>query len=83
MSRLIRVFSRQTKATPTDALAYFGPPDRFAEADEVHIDCTFTYDKPMAERLAEQRRMVAPRLIGDPSPPYSPKRNLHRTGWRQ
>ncbi len=35
MRRIIRVFPRRTKATPTDHLAYFGPPDFFAEADEV------------------------------------------------
>jgi hypothetical protein len=35
--RLVRVFPRRTKATPNDALAYFGPPDRFALADEVHV----------------------------------------------
>jgi hypothetical protein len=54
MIRLIRVF----RATPNDSLAYFGPPDRFAEADEVHVDCTFIYDKPIAEKLAEQWRAV-------------------------
>ncbi len=32
MRRIIRVFPRRTKATPTDHLAYFGPPDFFAEA---------------------------------------------------
>lgn len=58
--RLIRVFPRKTKASPEDALAYFGPPDLFAEADEVHIDVTFTYDKPIAERLAEDWKRVAP-----------------------
>jgi hypothetical protein len=45
-------------------LAYFGPPDLLAEADEVHVDCTFTYDKPAAERLAEQWRCVAPVKLG-------------------
>ena len=35
--KLIRVFPRKTRATPTDDLAYFGPPDLFAEADEVHV----------------------------------------------
>ena len=54
--RLIRVFPRKTKATPDDALAYFGPPDRHAEADEVHVSVTFTYDKAWAEHLAEHRR---------------------------
>jgi hypothetical protein len=58
MTRIIRVFPRKTKATPTDALAYFGPPDRNAEADEVNVSVTFTYDKAWAEHLAEQWRHV-------------------------
>jgi hypothetical protein len=62
--RLIRVFPRKTKATPNDALAYFGPLDLFAQADEVHVSVTFTDDKPKAERLAEQWRHVAPTKIG-------------------
>ena len=49
--RLIRVFPRLTKATPRDELAYFGPPDLFAQADEVHVSVTFTWDKPAAELL--------------------------------
>jgi hypothetical protein len=62
--RIIRVFPRKTKATPTDALAYFGPPDRLAEADEVHVSVTFTYDKAWAEHLAESWRPVAPVKLG-------------------
>jgi hypothetical protein len=62
--RLVRVFPRRTKATPSDALCYFGPPDVLAAADEVHVDCTFTYDKPRAEELAEQWRHVAPVKVG-------------------
>lgn len=62
--RLIRVFPRRTKATPDDRLAYVGPPDMFAEADEIHISVTFTWDKPRAEQLAEQWRHVAPVKIG-------------------
>jgi hypothetical protein len=62
--RLIRVFPRKTKATPDDELAYFGPPDMRAEADEVHISVTFTYDKASAEQLAESWRGVAPVKIG-------------------
>lgn len=61
---MIRVFPRKTKATPDDALAYYGPPDLFAEADEVHIDVTFTADKPKAERLAEDWQRIAPVKIG-------------------
>lgn len=62
--RLIRVFPRQTKATPDDELAYYDGKDRSAlpglwdEADEVHVDCTFTADMPKAERLANAWRPV-------------------------
>jgi hypothetical protein len=78
---LIRVFPRKTKATPTDPLAYFGPPDLFAEADEVHVSVTFTYDKPAAERLAEQWRHVAPTKVGgvaygDPGAEFMPGRYI-------
>jgi hypothetical protein len=62
--KIIRVFPRKTKATPDDELAYFGPPDMFAEADEIHVSVTFTYDKPRAEALAEQWRAIAPVKIG-------------------
>lgn len=36
----------------------------FAEADEVHVSVTFTYDKAIAERLAEQWKFVAPVKVG-------------------
>jgi hypothetical protein len=62
--RLIRVFPRKTRATPDDELAYFGPPDLFAEADEVHVSVTFTYDKARAEQLADEWRYVAPVKVG-------------------
>lgn len=70
--RLIRVFPRRTKATPTDALVYFDDPqhgrsalpDMYVEADEVHVDCTFTWDKPRAEQLAEAWGHVAPVKLG-------------------
>lgn len=62
--RLIRVFPRKTKASPDDALAYFGPPDLFAEADEVHVSVAFTWDRPLAEKLAEQWKHVAPTKVG-------------------
>ncbi len=62
--RLIRVFPRRTKATPDDGLVRFGPPDLFDHADQVDVSVTFTYDKPAAERLAEQWHKVAPVRIG-------------------
>lgn len=77
--RLIRVFPRRTKATPTDPLAYCGEPDLFAQADRVHVDVTFTYDKSRAESLAEYWRHVAPVSVGgvaygDPGQEFIPGR---------
>lgn len=65
--RIIRVFPRKTKATPDDDLVRFGPPDLFDEADEVHISVTFTWDLPLAERLARAWSPVAPVIIGGPA----------------
>lgn len=62
--RLARVFPRKTKASPDDELAFFGPPPFFVEADEVHIDVTFTADKLRAEQLAEQWQHIAPVKVG-------------------
>ena len=65
--KIIRVFPRRTKATPVDCLAYCGPLDMFAEADEIHVSVTFTWDLPAAEELARQWRAVAPVMIGGPA----------------
>lgn len=65
--RLIRVFPRRTKATPSDSLAYIGEPDMFAEADEVHVSVAFTWDLPEAERLEKLWRHVAPTKVGGPA----------------
>ena len=65
MTRIIRVFPRKTRATPTDELSAIDrEPGFFDEADEVHVSVTFTYDKTRAEQLAEQWRWVAPVKIG-------------------
>jgi len=79
--RLIRVFPRKTKASPVDDLAFFGPPDLFAEADEVHVDVTFTQDLPKAEKLAEWWKFVAPVKVGgvalgDPGLEFVPGRYI-------
>ena len=65
--KIIRVFPRRTNATPIDPLAYYGPPDLFAEADEVHISVAFTWDLPEAEKLAKQWAAVAPVRVGGPA----------------
>lgn len=57
--KLVRVFPRRTKATPDDKLAFIGSPDLMdlaecKDVDEVHVSVTFTADKAIAERLAEE-----------------------------
>ncbi len=65
--KIIRVFPRRTKATPIDRLAYYGPPDLFAEADEIHISFTFTWDLPAADWLVREWERIAPVKIGGPA----------------
>lgn len=79
--RLARVFPRRTKASPDDHMAFFGPPDLFADADEVHVDVTFTADKPKAEVLADEWSRVAPVKVGgvaygDPGQEFVPGRYI-------
>jgi hypothetical protein len=62
--KLARVFPRRNRATPDDALAFFGLPPFSVECDEVHVDVTFTADKFRAEHLAEQWRRIAPVKVG-------------------
>jgi len=51
---IVRVFPRRTSATPDDDLAFVGDPPMFLpRADEVHVSCTFTWDRPEADRLAK------------------------------
>ena len=63
--RILRVFPRRTSFTPQDDLSFVGdPPLMRPEADEVHIDCTFTWDMPEAKRLAEAWRQYYPVKLG-------------------
>ncbi len=82
-TKIIRVFPRRTKATPHDEYAYVGSPDLFVPpTDEVHIDVTFTYDKPLAERLAEEWTGYARTVklggvaYGDPGKEFVPGRYI-------
>jgi len=68
MPRIIRLFPRKTKATPTDPLSVINrEPELFDEADEVHLSVTFTWDLPIAEKLAASWKYVAPVKIGGPA----------------
>jgi len=51
---IVRVFPRRTAATPDDNLSFVGDPPLFLpRTDEVHVSCTFTWDRPEADRLAK------------------------------
>lgn len=68
MKKILRVFPRKTTATPDDDLVRFGAPLKNDDADEIHISVSWTWDKPKAERLAEQWRRVSSRVfVGGPA----------------
>lgn len=54
LMEILRVFPRRTNCTPKDDMVFVGnPPLERPQADEVHVSCTFTWDKPKAEMLAQ------------------------------
>lgn len=68
--KIARVFSRKTNMTPIDDLVFFKEPPMLTlpEIDEVHVSCTFTYDKDKAEYLADQwSRVGVPVKLGGPA----------------
>jgi hypothetical protein len=63
--RIIRVFPRKTRATPTDALAYFGPigsPRRFTAGRRNHKRPFVQREDHGAYRGGGQRRLVKCRM---------------------
>ncbi len=67
--KLARVFTVKNQYTPDDDDAYYEPPGLFVpEYDEVHVSCSFTWDKPKAEQLAEAWRYVCDNVkVGGPA----------------
>lgn len=52
---IIRVFPSRTSYTPTDDMAFVGmPPLIIPEHKEIHVSCTFSWDKKLCEELAFQ-----------------------------
>ena len=54
---ILRVFTKRTSYTPDDELVRIGSPTLFdtgIECDEIHISTVFTWDRPEAERLADE-----------------------------
>ena len=54
--RIIRVFPQRTSYTPDDDMAFIGePPGLFIpDHDEIHVSCTFMWDKVYCEHLKYQ-----------------------------
>lgn len=68
--RIIRVFPRRTKATPTDKLVVVNRKPTLwdmGQADKIHVSVTFEWDIQKAQRLAEAWEVVAPVEIGGPA----------------
>jgi len=68
----IYVLAARTSLSPDpDATHYYGPPGLFPpRARRVFVSCTFTWDKPRAQWLAEQWRAALPEaevLVGGPA----------------
>ncbi len=66
MKKIIRVFSHKNSYTPIDDYAFYGEPTPLfplPEHDEIHISCTFTWDKPYCEYLACQWQLVTNKQI--------------------
>ena len=71
IKRIARVFPRKTRMSPTDQLAFCGPPTLDAlssDIDEVHISVTFTWDLERAEELYNDWKMLGvPVEVGGPA----------------
>lgn len=69
---IIRVFPYRTSFTPTDDYAFIGPPpfrDMIPDHDEVHVSCTFTWDREYCRDLAFQWEIATrkPVKLGGPA----------------
>lgn len=68
--KIARIFPRKTKATPDDQDAFIGMPPLMLMAgyDEIHISVAFTWDMPLAERIAKECEVLGvPILMGGPA----------------
>ena len=80
--KIIRVFPKRTSYTPADDYVFIGMPPMkpfIPEHDEVHISCTFTWDKEYCEELAYQWEAATDKPVklggvafGSPSEDFTP-----------
>jgi len=74
IQKIIRVFPRRTTMTPRDDYAFVGDPPLFLPSgNEVHVDCTFTWDMAEASRLFRAWSKHYPVVkLGGPAYGYMP-----------
>lgn len=66
MNRIIRVFPYRTSYTPIDDMVFIGNPpfkEMIPDHDEVHISCTFTWDREICEELKYQWQSITDRKV--------------------
>ena len=66
MNGIIRVFPQRTSYTPTDSMVFIGMPPLqqfIPEHTEIHISCTFSWDKAYCEYLAYQWESVTDKPV--------------------
>lgn len=70
IDKILRVFPKKTSYTPTDPLVYYpngitqSPMwSLFPEFNEIHISCSFSWDKKFCEDLAYQFRSTQDKLV--------------------
>lgn len=70
MKRILRVFPYRTSYTPDDDMVWIGEPNMLIpDHDEVHISCTFTWDRPRCKDLFLDFQAITDRpvLLGGPA----------------
>jgi hypothetical protein len=71
--RIIRVFPRATSYTPCDGYVRIGSPTMYdlilPPHDEIHISCTFSWDKPLCRELKQDWELFTdkPVKLGGPA----------------
>lgn len=81
---ILRVFPSRTNATPRDGLCAYDVPGLYdpPPCDEVHVSCTFSWDRKRAERFADEWSKIHPAVklggpaFGDPGGEFEPGRYL-------
>lgn len=74
--RILRVFPRRTSYTPTDELAFYPITTQtpiwacLPEFDEIHISCSFTWDKPFCDELQAEWQYFTDKPIEIGGPAY-------------